>query len=84
MICVHCAVDLWLASVVNFESSALRTRDRQREELERVDLLFCRLGWHVSRLHAFASERNYISKEPIETCIPIEDAQTLNGTLIGG
>ena len=33
-------VDLWLASVVNFESSAVRTRDRQREELERVDLLF--------------------------------------------
>ena len=31
---------LWLASVVNFESSDLRTRDRQREELERVDLLF--------------------------------------------
>ncbi len=30
--------DLWLASVVNFESSALRTRDRQREELERVDM----------------------------------------------
>ena len=44
----------------------------------------CRLGWHVSRLHALASERNYISKEPIETCIPMEDAQTLNGTLIGG
>ena len=35
----YIAVDLWLASVVNFESSALRTRDRQREELERVDLL---------------------------------------------
>ena len=31
-----------------------------------------------------ASERNYISKEPIATCIPTEDALTLNGTLIGG
>ena len=38
----------------------------------------------MSRVHVFASERNYISKEPIATCIPIEDAQTLNGTLIGG
>ena len=38
----------------------------------------------MSRLHALASERNYISKEPIEMGIPIEDAQTLNGTLIGG
>ena len=38
------AVDLWLASVGNFESSALRTRDRQREELERVDLLFVDLA----------------------------------------
>ena len=37
---MYIAVDLWLASVVNFESSALRTRDRQREELERVNLLF--------------------------------------------
>ena len=36
----YIAVDLWLASVVNFESSALRARDRQREELGRVDLLF--------------------------------------------
>ena len=35
----------------------------------------------MSRLHALTSERNYISKEPIATCIPIEDAQTLNGTL---
>ena len=42
------------------------------------------VGWHMSRLHALASERNYISKEPIATCIPIEHAQTLNGTLIGG
>ena len=32
-------VDLWLASVVNFESSDLRTRDRQQEELERGNLL---------------------------------------------
>ena len=31
---------LRLASVVNFESRDLRTRDRQREELERVDMLF--------------------------------------------
>ena len=38
----------------------------------------------MSRVHVLASERNYISKEPIATCIPIEDAQTLNGTLIGG
>ena len=38
----------------------------------------------MSRLHVLASKRNYISKEPIETCIPIEDAQTLNDTLIGG
>ena len=38
----------------------------------------------MSRLHALASERNYISKEPIATCIPIEDAQTLNGTLSEG
>ena len=36
----YVAVKLWLASVVNFESSTLRTRDRQPEELERVDLLF--------------------------------------------
>ena len=34
------AVDLLLASVVNFESSALTTRDKQRKELKRVDLLF--------------------------------------------
>ena len=33
----------WLASV-NFESSDLRTRDRQREELERVDMLFVDLN----------------------------------------
>ena len=31
---------LQLTSVISFESSDLRTRDRQREELERVDLLF--------------------------------------------
>ena len=36
------------------------------------------------RLHVLASERNYIRKEPIATCIPIEDAQILNSTLIGG
>ena len=40
----YTAVDLWLASVVNFESSDLRTRDRQREELEKVDLLFVDLN----------------------------------------
>ena len=38
----------------------------------------------MSRVHVLASERNYISKVPIPTCIRIEDAQTLNGTLIGG
>ena len=38
----------------------------------------------MSRVHVLPSERNYISKEPIATCIPIEDAQTLNGTMIGG
>ena len=37
---MYIAVDLWLASVVNFESSDLRTKDKQREELERVDMLF--------------------------------------------
>ena len=37
----------------------------------------------MSREPVLASERNYISKEPIATCVPIEDAQTLNGTLIG-
>ena len=38
----------------------------------------------MSRLHVLSSERNYISKEPIATCISIEDAKTLNGTLIEG
>ena len=38
----------------------------------------------MSRVHVLASERNYSSKEPRATCIPIENAQTLNGTLIGG
>ena len=34
------AVDLCLDSVVNSKSTALRKRERQREELERGDLLF--------------------------------------------
>ena len=36
------------------------------------------------RLLVLASKRYYISKEPIATCVLIADAQTLNGTLIGG
>ena len=67
--------------MVNFESTALRTRDTTRRAGKSRPVV-CRLGWHVLRLHALASERNYISKEPIATCIPIEDAQTLNGALM--
>ena len=73
-----------MTCVVSFESSAFRTRDRQQEDLERVKLLFVDLDGNVSRLQALTSERNYVSKEPIATCFPIEDAQTLNSTLIGG
>ena len=48
---MYIAFDLWLASVVNFEL------DRQREELERLDLLFVDLdGTCRDYMHLHQSE----------------------------